>query len=104
MWDLSLTEYALDDLYTEAEGDTLHIAYQHLAGDHTGPKEPTRIVWSIEGENSQSYFDYQMIITYSPPEPYEYVIYNAADGSVVEDSVYGYNYTQMPLVNGTEYS
>ena len=103
MWDLGLSEYALDDVWSADVGDTLHISYQHLAGDHTGPKDTTRIVWSIEGENSQSYFDYQMNIEYSAPEPYEYVIYDET-GSVVEDSVYGYNYTDWPLVNGTEYS
>jgi len=103
LWDLGISEYALDYVTSDYEGDTIRIDYQNYGGID-GSQGETDVVVSVEGTSGGSQFNYGMSVTIEQPEIYLYNIHNGDTDAIVEDSILGYNYTHHDLVNGTEYS
>ena len=102
LWDLGISEYALDYYTSDYEGDTIHIHYQNYGGID-GSQGLTDLVIAVEGTNGGSNFNYSMTVEMEAPEVYMYTLHDGATDAVLVDSITGYNYTHHGLTNGTEY-
>jgi hypothetical protein len=100
LWDLSQSNYALVGIIS----DTIDFSYQNYGGID-GSMGPAQLVMLVQGTGYASQFEYSISITTEDPEIYSYDIYSGdATDAVLAQGVLGYNYTNLGLVNGTEYS
>ena len=98
-WDLSQGNYAI----FSAQDTTLNFSYQNYGGID-GSMGPAQIVVLVAGAGYTTQFEYSLSITTEDPEIYSYDIYSGGTDAVIAQGVLGYNYTNLGLVNGTEYS
>jgi hypothetical protein len=103
MWDISISNYAIGYYTSYYDGDTIMFDYQNYGGidGSTGTAE---IVIAVIGATGASNFEYSLGVEIDAPEVYMYDVFSSDTETIVEDSIYGYNYTHMGLTNGTEYS
>ena len=87
IWDLGISEYALDYVTSDVEGDTIEISYQNYGGID-GSTGPADIVMSVEGTTGAAQFDYSINVQVQQPEVYSFNIH---------DGVTAVSYTHLTL-------
>ena len=102
LWDLGISEYALDYYVSDYEGDTITIHYQNYGG-LDGSQGETDVVISVEGTTGGASFNYSMSVEIQQPEVYSYNIHDAVTDAPLAEGITGYNYTHHGLTNGTEH-